>query len=118
VARAAAKARKASRIRRAYRWVHRARRNSFAGDTPVLIADGSYRPIAQIRVGDYVVAVDPETGERSSEPVQEVFTGQGTKELIRILLAGDDADDLTVTAGHPLWVNGKGRRPPRNKTDH
>ena len=37
-------------------------RNSFTGDTPVLLSDGTQVPISQIEEGDQVVATDPETG--------------------------------------------------------
>lgn len=108
VARAAAKARKASRLRRAYRALHRAC-NSFDPDTPVLMADGGYRPISDVRVGDQVVAVDPATGERSAQPVLAVYVGQGTRHLIDLSFDGDDATDvLTATAQHPIWIDGKG----------
>lgn len=33
--------------------------NSFTGDTPVTMADGSKKPIDQIKVGDKVLATDP-----------------------------------------------------------
>ena len=37
-------------------------RNSFTGDTPVTMSDGTQVPISQIEEGDQVVATDPETG--------------------------------------------------------
>ncbi|MGW1642525.1 hypothetical protein [Streptomyces lavendulae] len=37
--------------------------NSFAVGTAVLTADGSTKEIADLQVGDKVVATDPETGE-------------------------------------------------------
>ena len=44
---------------------------SFAGGTLVLMADGSQRPIAQVRAGDRVIATDPRTGTRSARRVTE-----------------------------------------------
>jgi len=107
-ARAAAKARKSSRFRRAYQALRRRCGNSFAPDTPVLMADGTHRPIADLRVGDQVMAVDPDTGERHAQPVLEVIVGSGTKHLVDLDLGGDAPDDLTATGGHPLWVDGLG----------
>ncbi len=40
---------------------------SFSGDTLVLMADGSKKPIDEVEVGDWVVATDPETGEQACE---------------------------------------------------
>jgi hypothetical protein len=33
--------------------------NSFTGDTPVLMADGSTKPIDEVEVGDEVAASEP-----------------------------------------------------------
>jgi hypothetical protein len=44
-------------------------RNSFAPETPVLLASGAVVPIKDIQLGDVVVATDPETGQTSAEPV-------------------------------------------------
>jgi len=71
---------------------------SFAGATPVLMADGSQKPIDQVQVGDQVVASDPETGEQAAEPVEQVFVHQDT--LIELRL---DGDVLTTTVNHPFW---------------
>ncbi|MGW4652026.1 DNRLRE domain-containing protein [Kitasatospora sp. NPDC004289] len=83
--------------------------NSFKPETPVLMADGSYLPISQIEVGDYVSATDPETGETTPEPVLDVIVGYGTKHLIDITLEGGQGlAPLEATAGHPFWVVGTG----------
>jgi hypothetical protein len=41
--------------------------NSFAGDTPVLMADGSTKRIDDVKVGDQVFAADPDLGESGPE---------------------------------------------------
>jgi hypothetical protein len=41
---------------------------SFSGATTVLMADGTRKPIEDIKVGDRVVATDPETGEQAAKP--------------------------------------------------
>jgi RHS repeat-associated protein len=107
-ARAAAKARKASRARRAYKGRHRRCGNSFDGDTAVLMANGAYRPIGQLQVGDWVIALDPETGERAPKPVLELIVGQGDKDLVDISLTDGDDGTLTATSNHPVWVEGQG----------
>ncbi|MEV7776132.1 polymorphic toxin-type HINT domain-containing protein [Kitasatospora sp. NPDC086791] len=86
--------------------------NSFAPDTPVLLADGSYRPISDIEIGDRVVASDPTTGESLAEPVLDVIVGYGTKHLIGIGTGSTPgAPGLVVTDEHPLWVEGRGWTP-------
>ena len=90
-------------------------KNSFSPDTPVVMADGSHEPISAIIVGDYVVAVDPSTGARTSQPVLDVIVGQGTKHLVDIKI--NDAETvLTATAAHPTWVVGRGWTEARNLT--
>jgi hypothetical protein len=38
---------------------------SFDEDPPVLMADGTHKPISEIKVGGEVLAADPETSERT-----------------------------------------------------
>ncbi|WTW98812.1 polymorphic toxin-type HINT domain-containing protein [Streptomycetaceae bacterium NBC_01309] len=109
--------------------------NSFAPDTPVLMADGSTRPIADVEVGDAIMAVDPVTGERGGREVVATIDNGTTKPVVEIELAGDgsqaaDVDDLTAvppnteagdrggdapsrtltaTEGHPFWLPFEGR---------
>ncbi|MFJ7155461.1 DNRLRE domain-containing protein [Streptomyces sp. NPDC101118] len=105
--------RKASRVNRvrsrAKRVFRRSRCNSFAPETQVLMADGSYLPIGDIRIGDEVTATDPETGLQSAQPVLDVYTGHGTKSMVGIDTDRDPATpELQATADHPLWVVDKG----------
>ncbi|MEV7923951.1 ricin-type beta-trefoil lectin domain protein [Kitasatospora sp. NPDC088779] len=83
--------------------------NSFTPDTPVLMADGTYLPIGDVRVGDHVAATDPETGTTSAEPVLDVITGYGTRHIVEISTDADaSAAPLQATDGHPIWVEGRG----------
>jgi hypothetical protein len=47
--------------------------NSFTPDTLVLLADGTTKPIKDIKIGDNVIATDPETGQTQAEPVTAVI---------------------------------------------
>ncbi|MFD0520134.1 polymorphic toxin-type HINT domain-containing protein [Paractinoplanes durhamensis] len=82
--------------------------NSFVPGTPVLMADGSRRPIEDVQVDDEVIAVDPETGEAGARPVVATITGHGEKTLVDITLDSDgdtEADgSVTATDKHPIWV--------------
>lgn len=85
--------------------------NSFVPGTLVLMADGSTKPIEQVQIGDLVLATDPVTGETLAQPVTDLITGGGTKQLVQI---GTDPDGdgvldwITATDGHPFWVAGDG----------
>jgi RHS repeat-associated protein len=85
--------------------------NSFAPGTPVLMADGSTKPIEQVKPGDTVKATDPQSGESGARPVTAVITGNGDKNLIDITVTGQDGATRSVTAtdGHPFWVDADGR---------
>ncbi|MFE9889078.1 RHS repeat-associated core domain-containing protein [Streptomyces scopuliridis] len=83
-------------------------KNSFTGDTPVLMADGTRKPIKDVRVGDKVLATDPETGETGPRRVTTLIQGSGDKSLTDITVAAATADGkpakITATDGHPFWL--------------
>ncbi|GIM93653.1 polymorphic toxin-type HINT domain-containing protein [Paractinoplanes toevensis] len=62
---------------------------SFDADTPVLMADGSTKPIKAIKEGDVVKATDPVTGRTADKTVMQ------RQDNLDVHLA-----DLTVTDGH------------------
>ncbi|MFE6870741.1 ricin-type beta-trefoil lectin domain protein [Kitasatospora sp. NPDC057692] len=85
--------------------------NSFPGDVLVLLADGTTKQIADIQVGDEVLASDPEAGQTSAEPVTDLIFGEGLKNLVTITLsqgAYERPVQLTATDGHPFWVDSRG----------
>ena len=71
---------------------------SFAGETPVLMGDGSLVAIKDVRPGDGVVATDPETGEQIITPVEQLHAHYDT--LVVLDLEGEQ---LTTTLNHPFW---------------
>lgn len=79
------------------------RLNSFTEDTTVATKDGD-TPIAQIQIGDYVLAWDEETGEISFFPVTDTI--HHTDEIIVHLTI--DGEAITTTLEHPFYVEGKG----------
>jgi hypothetical protein len=79
--------------------------NSFTAGTPVLLADGTQRPISQIAVGDRVVSADPYSAHTAPATVKRVIVGQGPKALVRIRAEGTT---LAATQGHPFWVQRRG----------
>ncbi|MEJ3743823.1 RHS repeat-associated core domain-containing protein [Actinomycetes bacterium KLBMP 9797] len=85
--------------------------NSFTAGTPVLMADGSRKPIEQVKPGDKVMATDAESGQSSAKPVTAAIKGEGGKRLIDVTVVGEDGskESLTATDGHPFWVDDDGK---------
>jgi len=71
---------------------------SFSADTGVLLADGTVKPIADIRVGEWVLAEDPETGERGARQVTHLWVHQD--QLVDLEI---DGGVVTTTEDHPFW---------------
>ena len=81
-----------------------ARACSFAGATTVFLAGGTHKPIEDVRVGDKVIATDPETGEQVAKQVEHVFVHPD--KVIDLVVAGEV---ITTTEDHPFWsVTDKG----------
>lgn len=85
--------------------------NSFAPDTRVLMGDGTTKPIVEIRVGDEVLAADPESGEQGAREVVATVGGDRLKGVVEITVIGAEAPSSTTlrrtliaTEGHPFWV--------------
>ncbi|MBP2322765.1 RHS repeat-associated protein [Kibdelosporangium banguiense] len=83
--------------------------NSFAPDTPVLMADGSQKQISRIQPGEQVMATDPTTGRTAGREVTDTIVGQGDKNLVRITVdtdgaAGEATGTVVATDAHPFWV--------------
>jgi RHS repeat-associated protein len=71
---------------------------SFSGETLVLMADGTRKPIDAVRVGDLVLATDPLTGEQSARRVTHLWVH--TDRIVQLDVAGEI---LSTTANHPFW---------------
>ncbi|MFD6568314.1 polymorphic toxin-type HINT domain-containing protein [Micromonospora profundi] len=71
---------------------------SFSGDTEVLMADGTSKPISEIEIGDEVKAADPESDEEAAKPVTHLWIHQDTLQNLLI-----DGRILTTTEDHPFW---------------
>jgi hypothetical protein len=75
--------------------------NSFPAETPVEMADGTSKPIEEVKVGDRVLATDPETGETEGRPVEALIRHAG--EHVLVVLRFSDGSTLTATDHHPVW---------------
>ncbi|MFI6596885.1 RHS repeat-associated core domain-containing protein [Nonomuraea sp. NPDC050536] len=85
------------------------RRSSFPSGTLVVMADGSYKAIEDIRIGDEVVATDPSDDNSESKEVVGLRSSTGVKDLVKISLVVDgeaNRPDRSVVAtfSHPFWV--------------
>ncbi|GAA0378051.1 hypothetical protein GCM10009541_20670 [Micromonospora gifhornensis] len=80
------------------------RRHSFDPKTPVLMADGSSRPIEDVNVGDRVMATDPVAG--GSVPKQVTQLHRNLDEDLTDLTVKDQDGKVTkveTTWHHPFW---------------
>lgn len=78
-------------------------RNCFqcvATDTPVLMADGTQRPIANVCIGDAVVCVDPSSLQVSTATVINQYVRPTDKKMLRITLK--TGETLVCTDDHPI----------------
>ncbi|WP_192810132.1 golvesin C-terminal-like domain-containing protein [Actinomadura rudentiformis] len=91
--------------------------NSFPAGTQVLMADGSYRRIEDVKRGDRVMATDVENGRRQARTVTDTITSAGIKQFAKITFGpagehdgerGGEQASLVATAGHPFWVPDRG----------
>jgi hypothetical protein len=78
--------------------------NSFVPGTQVLMADGSRKPIEEVKLGDQVLSTDPKTGETCPRTVVATIVGSGTKQLVELTVgSGPAISSVTATEGHPFW---------------
>lgn len=77
---------------------------SFSPDTLVLLANGTKRPIAELKAGERVWSFDPETGHTSGQLVQAVLVNHDT-ELIDLTITSpaDVTSVIHTTANHPFY---------------
>ena len=78
------------------------RLNSFTGDTLVLMADGTKKPIKDVRLGDRVMATDPLTGTSGPRNVIDLIRHSGPHTMVTVRLV--DGSTIEATDQHPFWV--------------
>ncbi|MDH2410859.1 polymorphic toxin-type HINT domain-containing protein [Streptomyces chitinivorans] len=75
------------------------------------MADGSTKPISEVKVGDRVLAAHEVTGEITVSPVTGVIIGDGLKDLVTLSVDADGdgrSQRITATAEHPFYAQGRG----------
>ncbi|WP_443059923.1 polymorphic toxin-type HINT domain-containing protein [Streptomyces sp. NBC_00467] len=79
--------------------------DSFPSGTRVLMDDRTTRPIEQIRVGDHVLATNPETGTTGPRRVEATIYTPDDRDFTSITLdQNNGGDTLTTTSHHPFWA--------------
>lgn len=68
------------------------------GDTPILMADGRVKPLAEVRVGDHVYGTQRQGDYRRYVPTPVLAHWQTTKQAYRIVL--EDGTTLIASADH------------------
>ncbi|MBM0235590.1 hypothetical protein JNW91_29760, partial [Micromonospora sp. STR1_7] len=77
--------------------------DSFAPDTRVLLGDGTTKPIGDVRIGDEVLATDPQTGVTAAEPVTELHRNLDTEFADVSVGSGSGDEVVRSTRHHPFW---------------
>jgi RHS repeat-associated protein len=72
---------------------------SFTGDTEVVLADGSTKPISKLKIGDEVLAADPETGKQGPRKVTALWAHKDTVQSLSI----EGGGTVTTTEDHRFW---------------
>lgn len=72
----------------------------FLAGTPILMSDGSTKPIEKIKVGDIILAYDVEKAKIAQDKVREVFVHDTDNYLII-------NEELKVTGNHLVYSDGK-----------
>ncbi|MEU1180446.1 RHS repeat-associated core domain-containing protein [Streptomyces sp. NPDC005820] len=84
--------------------------HSFLPGTKVLLADGTSRPIEDVKLGDEVVVTDPETDETTVREVVGTIVTEDDKHFVDLTVtteAGTSAK-LVSTTTHPFWAESEG----------
>ncbi|WP_037682039.1 polymorphic toxin-type HINT domain-containing protein, partial [Streptomyces griseus] len=76
----------------------------FLAGTDVLMADGKTKDIEDVKLGDEVLATDPETGETGPRKVTRLIVTEDDKHFNELSIATENGiEKLTATHEHPFW---------------
>ncbi|MBO1332570.1 polymorphic toxin-type HINT domain-containing protein [Streptomyces sp. VRA16 Mangrove soil] len=79
--------------------------HSFPAGTPVKLADGTTKPIEQVKEGDQVLATDPQTDVTRAETVERLITTPDDEDFTDLVVTAKNGtpSTLTTTWHHPFW---------------
>lgn len=80
-------------------------KHSFKPDTPVLLADGTTKPIKDVKPGDNVQSTDPQTDTTTAEPVTATIVTPDDRQFTDLTLGSSSKPSATITSTqhHPYW---------------
>jgi RHS repeat-associated protein len=79
-------------------------KNSFVGSTPVLMADGSAKPIEQVRIGDRVRTAAPDSATVLLHVVTAIHVTDTDRAFDDVVIATSAGPrTIVATAHHPFW---------------
>ncbi|HHK74792.1 MAG TPA: hypothetical protein ENJ57_06470, partial [Rhizobiales bacterium] len=82
---------------------------SFDPNTPILMADGTFRPIVEVRVGDRVASRNEFTGRQSYRPVTALLSSlHEDRVVVELAGAGGKTEKIVTTLEHPFHIEGLG----------
>jgi RHS repeat-associated protein len=85
----------------------------FLAGTDVLMADGTTKDIEDVKLGDKVLATDPETGESRAREVTATIVTDSDKHFTELTIATKYGEErLTATYEHPFWSVSEGEWVP------
>ncbi|MEQ0558838.1 RHS repeat-associated core domain-containing protein [Amycolatopsis sp. NEAU-NG30] len=76
--------------------------HSFTGDTRVLMADGTAKPISEIKVGDEIANTSPDAKAVEHHKVTAVHVTQDDHDRVDLLLDGSQ-EPIRTTEHHQIW---------------
>ncbi|MFJ9782540.1 polymorphic toxin type 24 domain-containing protein [Amycolatopsis sp. NPDC101161] len=80
------------------------RKNSFTGDTPVLMADGTSKPIADVKVGDVVRNALPDDSFTERHVVTALHVTDDDHDFVDVAIVASGAvETIAATAHHLFW---------------
>ncbi len=76
---------------------------SFTADTLVLLADGSAKPISELKTGDVVIATNPVNGTHAAEEVTATHRNRDDNLVDLYVLTDTGPTVIYTTDNHPFW---------------
>ncbi|SDZ19920.1 intein C-terminal splicing region/RHS repeat-associated core domain-containing protein [Amycolatopsis xylanica] len=84
--------------------------HSFVAGTLVAMADGTAKPIEQVKIGDFVLSTNPETGGVERHEVVGTLIHADEDERTEITVEADGGfGKVTATDWHPVWAEEVGK---------
>ncbi|MFE7129468.1 RHS repeat-associated core domain-containing protein [Streptomyces sp. NPDC057638] len=82
--------------------------HSFLPGTLVLLADGTRKPIEDVRPGERVVTTDPKTGKETTRTVVGTIVTEDDKHFVDLTIRADGrSSSLISTTTQPFWIASK-----------